>query len=48
MPIGFNLSDCTKLPFINAMMERVEPQEGQGILVKCLIKQTSICLSAFV
>jgi len=30
-----------KSPFVNEITERVEPQEGQGIFVRCFIKQTS-------
>ena len=30
-----------KSPFVNETIERVEPQEGQGIFVVCFIKQTS-------
>ena len=40
-PIGFNSKASTKLPFVNEIIERVEPQEGQGIFVACFIKQTS-------
>lgn len=43
-PIGFMLTASTKLPFVNEIIERVEPQEGQGILVACFIKQTSAVL----
>jgi len=44
-PIGFILNASLKLPFINDKTERVEPQDGQGIFVKCLTKHTSNGLS---
>lgn len=40
-PIGFKLKASMKLPFVNEIIERVEPQEGQGIFVECFIMQTS-------
>ncbi|MFZ1516194.1 MAG: hypothetical protein WAT21_12385 [Saprospiraceae bacterium] len=40
-PIGFKSKASTKLPFVNEIIERVEPQAGQGIFVVCFIKQTS-------
>jgi hypothetical protein len=40
-PIGFMSKASTKLPFVSEIIERVEPQEGQGIFVACFIKQTS-------
>ncbi len=40
-PIGFKSRASTKFPFIIEIIERVEPQEGQGIFVVCFIKQTS-------
>jgi 3-deoxy-D-arabino-heptulosonate 7-phosphate (DAHP) synthase class II len=43
-PIGFKLKASTKLPSVIEIIERVEPQHGQGIFVACLIKQTSTYL----
>jgi hypothetical protein len=40
-PIGFMNSASIKLPLVNETMERVEPQEGQGIFVICFIRHTS-------
>lgn len=40
-PIGFKAKASMKFPFVNEIIERVEPQEGQGIFVACFIKQTS-------
>ena len=40
-PIGFILTASLKLPLTKDKIARVEPQEGQGIFVKYLIKQTS-------
>ena len=37
-----------KLPFVNDIIERVEPQEGQGIFVACFIKQTSTDLLSLI
>jgi len=39
-PIGLKSKASTKLPFVNEIIERVEPQEGQGIFVAFFIKQT--------
>ncbi len=46
-PIGFMKKASTKLPFVNEITERVEPQEGQGIFVIYFIKQTSTDLFSF-
>jgi hypothetical protein len=43
-PNGFILNASMNLPFVNDKIERVEPQDGQGIFVKCLTKHTSIGL----
>ena len=40
-PIGFKSKASTKLPFVSEIIERVEPQEGQGIFVAFFIKQIS-------
>jgi nucleoside diphosphate kinase len=40
-PKGFNISASKNSPFIKEKMERVDPQEGQGIFVICLIKHPS-------
>ena len=40
MPIGFNRIDCKKFPSKIANTARVEPHEGHGIPVTCLIIQT--------
>lgn len=43
-PIGFILNASVKLPFVKVKIERVAPQEGQGIFVKCFTKHTSVGL----
>ncbi|WP_339696842.1 hypothetical protein [uncultured Roseivirga sp.] len=40
-PIGFMLSALMKSPFVNKVMERVAPQEGQGMSIAYFIRQTS-------
>ncbi len=47
MPIGLMLIASIKFPLVNDITERVEPQEGQGIFVNLLIKQTSNLLFVF-
>ena len=39
-PNGLISKASLKLPFINAITDRVDPQEGQGISVICFIGQT--------
>lgn len=40
-PNGFMLNASMILPFVNAKIERVEPQDGQGTFVIFLIRHTS-------
>ena len=40
-PKGLIFRAPKKSPFIIEIIERVEPQEGQGIFVNCFIKQPS-------
>lgn len=40
-PIGFKSKASQKLPLVNEIIERVEPQEGQGMFMVCFIKHTS-------
>lgn len=47
MPIGFQKSEPVTSPCKSEVIERVEPQDGQGIPVTCFIIQTSGLLSAF-
>jgi hypothetical protein len=41
MPMGFHLTEFNKSPLKSERTDLVEPQEGQGIFVKCLIIHTS-------
>jgi len=44
-PNGFQSNASMKLPCRMELMERVEPQEGQGIEVAFFIRQTSTWFS---
>lgn len=46
-PIGFMPKASSKFPFVNEMIERVEPQEGQGIFARFFNKQPYVVLPSF-
>jgi len=47
-PIGFQCKLSVKSPFKREIIDLVEPHEGQGILVTCLIIQTFILLFSII